>query len=330
MNNGIINKSFPWALICVFGVAALALAVGGYWFYHHQEHLIREARYNELKVIAGLKVNQIVAWRQERIADARMNSSGIIRLYVPQWLRALDDAALQIKILARLQECGKLQGYENMILAGAADGRLLLSLDPRLTALHPHAEQFVAEAVSSRDVVFGDFFRCPVCSQVHLDVATPIFDDENRPVAVLIQRTDPQQSLYPLIQLWPTASWSAETLLLRKDGDDALFLNSLRHRTDPPLTLRIPLSQADVAAVQAALGRTGRFEGRDYRGVEVLADIQPVPDSPWIMVAKVDVDEVLAEAHYRGGLIGLLTLAVILLTGLGMGFVYMHKTKQAF
>jgi two-component system, cell cycle sensor histidine kinase and response regulator CckA len=330
VNDGKINGSPQWVMIFLFGVTALALAVGGYRFYHHQEHSVRDASYIQLKAIAELKVNQLVAWRQERLADARINSSGIVRLYVLQWLQERDaDAALQAKILAHLQEYGELQGYENMILAGA-DGRMLLSLDPRLTALHPHAEQLVAEAVSSREAVFGDFFRCPVCSQVHLDVAASILDDENRPVAVLILRTNPQQYLYPLVQSWPTPSWSAETLLIHKEGEVVLLLNPLRHRSDPPLTLRIPLSQADVPAVQAAFGRTGQFEGRDYRGVEVLADIRPVPDSPWIMVAKVDVDEVLTEARYRGSLIGLLTLAVVLLTGLGMGFVYKHRTKRTF
>ena len=55
---------------------------------------------------------------------------------------------------------------------------------------------------------------------------------------------DPEDFLYPLVQSWPTPSQSAETLLMRKDGDDVLFLNTLRHRPDPALTLRIPLSRS--------------------------------------------------------------------------------------
>ena len=53
--------------------------------------------------------------------------------------------------------------------------------------------------------------------------------------------------------------------------------------------------------MQAVLGRQGMFVGRDYRNVEVMADLRPVPGSPWFIVAKVDAKEILAEARYRAG-----------------------------
>ena len=140
----------------------------------------------------------------------------------------------------------------------------------------------------------------------------------------------PEQFLYPFVQSWPTPSRSAETLLVRRDGDDVLFLNKLRHRPDPALTLRIPLSRSDVPAVRAALGKTGAFEGRDNRGVEVLAEILPVPGSPWFMVAKVDADEILAEARYRGQFILLFTALSMLVTGAMAAFVFSFRQKTLY
>ena len=216
------------------------------------------------------------------------------------------------------------------MIVAAPDGRILLSLNSRLTVLDASAKQLVAQAISSRDAVFGDLFRCPTCNEVHLDVAAPILDPDNRPVAVLILRTDAEQFLYPFVQSWPTPSRSAETLLVRRDGDDVLFLNKLRHRPDPALTLRIPLSRSDTACVQAALGKTGAFEGRDNRGVEVLAEILPVPGSPWFMVAKVDADEILAEARYRGQFILLFTALSMLVTGAMAAFVFSFRQKTLY
>ncbi|MEW5725312.1 MAG: PAS domain S-box protein, partial [Thermodesulfobacteriota bacterium] len=109
-----------------------------------------------------------------------------------------------------------------------------------------------------------------------------------------------------------------------------LFLNRLRHRPDPPLTLRIPLSQADLPAARAALGETGEVEGRDYRGVAVLADVRPVPDSPWFMVAKVDADEILAEARYRGRVILLFVVLSIVLTGVLAALVFSFRQRRLF
>jgi hypothetical protein len=38
--------------------------------------------------------------------------------------------------------------------------------------------------------------------------------------------------------------------------------------------------KSNVPAVQSALGQTGEFVGRDYRGVDILAEIMPVPGTP--------------------------------------------------
>ena len=137
------------------------------------------------------------------------------------------------------------------------------SLDPHPIDLDASEKQLIARAISSHDAVFGDLYRCPIWKQVQLDIAAPLLDPNNSPVAVLVVKIDAEQFLYPFVQSWPTPSRSAETLLVLRDGSDVLFLNKLRHRPDPPLTLRIPLSRTDVPAVRAALGehRRGRGSG---------------------------------------------------------------------
>jgi PAS domain S-box-containing protein len=319
-----------WFLIGLFGVVAVALAAGGYWFYRYEAQAIRTEKYDDLKTIAGLKINQIVRWRQERIGDAHVAlSEPFLQSAVGQWATTSDNTSLRTEILARLDAIRTSYGYNNVILAGM-DGGILLSLNPRLNELDSHAKQLVTQAASSREVVFGDFFRCPNCDQVHLDVVVAIPGADSRPAVALILRVDPEEYLYPLIQSWPTPSRSAETLLVRKDGDDVLFLNSLRHRPDPALTLRTPLSRSDLPGAQAVLGKIGEFEGRDYRGVAVLADLRPVPGSPWFMVTKVDADELLAEARYRGGVILLFVVLAILVTGLMAAFVFDYRQRNLY
>ena len=311
------------------GLAALMLPAGGYCLYRHATQTIRGEKQSELSAFTELKTEQIAEWRKHRLANARANSTGLIRTYVDQWLKGSVEASLEAGILARLRTLRDLEELQNMVLV-APDGRLLLSLDSRLEDLDPNAKQLVAQALASHEVVFGDFFRCPTCGEVHLDVAAPILDPHNRPVAALILRSDAEEFLYQFVQSWPTPSRSGETLLIRRDGDDALFLNQLRHRPDPALSLRIPLSRSDSPAVQAALGKTGEFEGRDYRGVQVLAEIMSVPDSPWIMVAKVDTEEILAEARYRGRFVLLFTALSMLVTGAIAAFIFSLRQKHIY
>ena len=94
-------------------------------------------------------------------------------------------------------------------------------------------------------------------------------------------RTDPSVYLYPMIQCWPTPSQTAETLLIRREGNEAVYLNELKCEKAPPLTHRESLESTDLLAVKAALGQEGIVEGVDGRGVPVLAAVRAVPGSPW-------------------------------------------------
>ena len=44
--------------------------------------------------------------------------------------------------------------------------------------------------------------------------------------------------LFPYLQSWPTPSRSAETLLVRREGDSVLALNDLRNRPGTALSAR--------------------------------------------------------------------------------------------
>jgi PAS domain S-box-containing protein len=316
-----------WILVVLVAVISLGMAGFGIHYYQQEASQIRSEKYAELAAIARLKVAQITQWRQERLADARLNSSDpYINSITLKWLKNPRDVGLRASLLGRLQTVKEISGYQNVIIAGPV-GHLLLSVDASLADLDPDGWLLAARAISSKQAVFGDFARGSYVSLVYLDVAAPILDENNQPIAALILRSDPQNYLYPLIQSWPTPSESAETLLVRRDGDSALYLNTLRHSLNKPLTMRVSLSQTDVPAAQAALGRTGIFEGTDYLGMQVLAELLPVPDSPWFMVAKVDTQEILADVTYRGQVVLFLSALAIIMTSSLAAFFYTYRQR---
>jgi PAS domain S-box-containing protein len=112
-------------------------------------------------------------------------------------------------------------------------------------------------------------------------------------------RIDPEVYLYPLINKWPIPSDTAESLLIRKDGESALFLNNLRFQTDTALKLRIPLTDTIVPAVKATQGIVGIAEGKDYSGADVVSYLKPIADSPWYIVAKMSMTEANAPLNER-------------------------------
>ena len=107
-------------------------------------------------------------------------------------------------------------------------------------------------------------------------------------------------------------------------------MNDLRHRPEAALSLQEPLTLTDLPAVQAVLGKQGMFHGRDYRGVEVMADLRHIPDSPWFMVAKVDAFEILDEARYRGVVTALFAGLFILLAAGVTAYGYRHRQARLY
>ena len=194
------------------------------------------------------------------------------------------------------------------------DGQVRLSLGKHLGSLHEDAARSLAEALRERRPVLTDLHVGPADLPPHIDVVAPLFSETGKtkdPVGAVILQLDARQFLYPLIQFWPTPSPSAETLLVRRDGDAVLFLNDLRHQPDTALKLRIPLSRKDVPAVMAVLGKEGIVQGKDYRGVDVLSVLKAVPNSPWFMVAKVDEAEALSDWRFRSILILALVIGLL-------------------
>jgi len=296
-----------WGLIVLLCCVVGGLAVGGSWLYRQQERTIRATHADNLQAIAQLKLSQILGWRQERLADARMNSSGMVKVLTLQWLRTADPGILE-EIRQRLRLFRENEGYANMILADPG-GRVLLSLASGVTRLEPEEAYLLERALVAAEPVFGDFFFCRNCQRIHLPVAAPVFDVDHRVIAVLLLIADPERDLYPLLKSWPIGKSDVETLVVRKEGDSVLLLNQLRHQSLTPLHSRIPLAATTSPAVRAALGFTGVFQGRDERGEEVLAHLSAIPETGWFITIQMDIRDMLAEARFRG--IGILLLVIM-------------------
>ncbi len=310
--------------VIAFLLVALMLLSGGYWYYRTEMERIRQEKYATLAAVGKLKAGQIQWWLKERLADAgRLSKYPLFinadkRLLVHpanRSLRALLQDHLNVQLMGDV--------YSDILLTDA-QGKVLLAARSDYHPPGPETLRAIDASRIDRRAVFSDLYRCPK-GAVHQDTVAPVLDGRGRLLSYLILRSNVEQFLFPLIQSWPTPSATAETLLVKREGDEVVFLNELRHRTGAALALRFPLARTEIPAVQAVLGRTGIFLGRDYRGVEVIADLRLVAGTNWFMVAKVDAAEILAEAADRVWMITGIVAILILLAGLAMAFYYRRR-----
>lgn len=320
------------AYLLVFLLLSIGIIAVGVFCYRYYEQRFRMEIERQLLVIAELKVSELIQYRMERLADADLlfqNApvTGLVERFVDQ----PGDSSPRRQLQALLEKFESHVGYDEVRLMDGQGATLLSSpadLPPAATALTSK----VAEVLRSGQVAFLDFYRSESEEGVHLGLLIPILSESEpaRPLGVIVLRINPQSYLYPFIKRWPTPSASAETLLVRREGHEAVFLNELRFQANAALTLRAPLDNANLPAAQAALGREGVMDGIDYRGVPVVAVLRTIADSPWALVARIDATEVYAPL--RAQLWQVIATVGILLFGAaaGVGGIWWQQRARFF
>ncbi len=307
----IVNSDyFRWG--AVFCLVTIIFMVFGVLYYHYEAQRIQDHKYEDLSAIAKLKTDSLQDWRRRILADvSRMSLGPLVRSEIARLLQDPTNSGARTKLRMQLN-INREEGSYGDALFLDTKGNILLSNNPNPAPVNQATIKAIEVALKDHKAVLSDFSRDPKGS-ISMDALGPILDNSGHPMAIIVLRSNVADFLYPFIQGWPTPSKTAETLLVARDGDSILFLNELRHRSNTALTLRFPLTDTRLPAVQAVLGNYGRFRGRDYRGVDVLAVSQSVPESPWFIIAKVDENEILAEVRYRAGVVTIIVFLLILI-----------------
>lgn len=257
--------------------------------------------HDNLEAIVRLRASHVEDW----LASVRRDAG--LALDVPwfaaelgRWLAdGAPDSPQRARLLAHLDATAGAGLFRDLSVR-AADGRVLLSTDPRQKDT-PAARALALKAMAERRPVLDDLHAvdlgrprpglglCVYLAVVPAGGAAPPY--------VVQVALDPAVALLPLLNQWPGRSASAEMLLLRVDGEEIVYLNHARHAPQAALAFRRPLKAADLGA-KAAAGALGPLAGVDYRGVDSLGFALAVAGTPWLLMAKVDADEAFADLDH--------------------------------
>lgn len=317
---GMLATAFVVLGAIIIGFGALA--------YRHQADTFKNNQYRQQATIAELKGAQIERWvswhRQE--AEQLRSDPDLMEAARQYSKETTGKSARHIRIhFEGLLNSGRWAG----IGLYATDGRPLL-LTGRNEAADPKLRQAIAKTAANEGFRLNDLHgvgEADYC--IDFLVPIPAGPIGGQPDAVLVLSADPRDSLFRMAQSWPIPSASSETLLVRRDGDEVVFLTPLRHAESKPLGLRKPLAAADLPAVHAVLRGEGVFEGVDYRGAPVFAAFRPVAGTAWHIVAKTDTEEVMQPLRQQARLIFIVVLLAIGVTGLFVAFLWRGQ-RSAF
>ena len=319
-------------LLVIAGFVVLAAMAAGiaYWAWQQQARTFRRDTDRNLMAVSRLKAGEISAWLEERRADAEtVRGDRLLANSAADLLEGRDSAKLRGDLRARLASLREAYDYVDVVLVDGDGSVAMREPSSAGHGLGGIVAQKVREALRTGEVQTTDLYR-DEDGQVRLEMVAPVLDDSGRAVAAVVLHSDPGHYLFPLIQTWPIGGkTSGETLLVERRGDKVVYLNDLRFRDGTALKLALPADAEYLPAARAVRGEYGLVAGPDYRGVPVLAAAEPVPGSPWSVVAKIDESEVLGPISRRAWLTAGFTLLVVALAAAATLLLWRSREARA-
>jgi PAS domain S-box-containing protein len=169
--------------------------------------------------------------------------------------------------------------------------------------------------------------------KVWLHLAVPVFAENGAPGASQVPRrvvgavvlvVDPWKEMLPFITSDSEPASTAETLLVWRQGGDAVIFSPLRKMLSQSSLFRRPLSDATFESRVVREGEVAFGEFVDCRGIRVLGVGRRIHAAGDSLVRKVDRSEALSAYRRRAALEGLVGVLSMLL----FGFVMLAQRRQ--
>ncbi|TAN47353.1 MAG: PAS domain S-box protein [Rhodospirillales bacterium] len=317
--------------LSIFLLFVISIGLTGLTSYLVLDERIRRDMNDELSAIADVKARQVGGWLADRRNFVKLRSQEPLFLpEIEKWI-ASSDPQLERRLRTRL-DLDRGMGFDAVEFLDI-DGRQLIETGDSGYDVHFLTPDMLKTALTQEEPLMIDLHQHgDAKGTINLAFLVPARDAANpkgAPAGFYLFSIDARTEFYPMLSSWPRRSQSGEVFIVRKEGDVIRAVSELRHRENSAMTFSLPLSYSHLPAAQAFLRGPGIYAGRDYRGVEVMTAARAVEGTPWMLLAKIDRDEVFAD-HNRLVLAVFSTVAAaILVCGLLMMMLWRQQRLRA-
>lgn len=315
--------------IAVLATLAVAFGIAGDRFLAEQRRVVDLELRRQLAEVADLKMNQIIAWRSERVGDAIVSRTDA-RLIpeLQQVLSGKDSPAARQRVLAWTDAMRTSYSYASIILT-SLDGKIRLSSGQLLGTPVQYVD-LAKEAITANRVTFQEMAGAPPRGKAHFVLGAELQTDAGAPLGAMLLEIDPEAVLYPIILKWPTVSKTGEAFLARRSGNRFLYLSDLRRNAHAAMHLESSPGDANLVVNKAMSGPERVSAGLDPFGTPVLAAARPIPGSDWLVVAQIDQDEAYAPLRQTRTIVAIVVGLLVLLSGTGVLLIWRYQVSASY
>jgi len=315
----LIKAPPAWLPLIVFVLFSIGLIATGGFLFHVQQDQIRSNAQAQLKAVGELRIEQIRDWLAMSRTNAKHFGSASQRVReFDTWLKTGGtDAVLAETMMQRLSLIEASYGHVNITLFDTEGvPRLSKYPDPYMVE---HGDEAL-QVMQTGATLLVDFHQHGQEKELKLGMIAPMTLKEAgglRTVGAMFFSLPARKSLLHILQRWPVPSLTGETVLLHQRGNEIQMLFASRQ---PELLMTLPhhhQGDQEFGLEKLRRGERGNFTDEvDFRGNPVFAFGEQVPDTPWILVTKLDQSEVDAPVHRLARGSALITALLLLAAGL--------------
>ncbi|MFZ5946364.1 MAG: PAS domain-containing protein [Stygiobacter sp.] len=308
-----------YQLLLVASLLSIFISISAYIYYKNEAQNIIHTKENELKTLALLKTNIISSSINDEINDALLISKSE---FLIDFLLA--DKEKLVKYLNSLKEQ---HDYENIFVT-SKNGKIIAST-PKQDSINPFLISLIKKTVSDKNIYSTDIYFCNIHNKLHIHYLAPFIKD-NKVIGVIILGVDPEKNIYPHFKDSPIYYSSLENYIARKDSDSITVVSPLKYKPNAVLKYKYSYNDSISAVVNAVKGTTGIVSAKDYRGVEVVAYVNHIPNTNWYMVTKIDKKELFSNLFSHSYYLITILIVLIISVFSSASFVYSYRQRNLY
>lgn len=333
-NNPVVDrgKTYPLALIWLFVVMATGIIAGAYInFTQYREYHVHGIK-EQLAAVADLKMNEIARWRSERLGDGDiLINNSLFYSLLGRYYSNPSDPVAAAPIELWFKKLIASYSYKEIILCDR-NGRKRLSVPHNGSYGVTHPQVPLNNLRENKSSFLTEIHQSAAEYGLHLSVIVPLWDDRKSELlyGFIVMMINPYDYLFPMLANWPGSCDTAETILVRREGERLLFMSETRFRKDAVMNLSIPADKIPEPPHIAADDKWSFSEGIDYRGEPVITSLRSVPGAQWSMIVKIDTAEVYDPVKSRFWIMVFIIIVSVSAAGTVVGLIWRRKSESFY
>jgi len=244
-----------------------------------------------LSEITSFKIKEVEKWFRERRAEGVfISTTPVIISLFEKLVRKSGDSLSGRELRNLLLPIKNNHEYTEISIFNRTGRRIFDINDSGWSYSQEEGKEYLKFS-SQGNIVFSELEKDINTGKSFISMIVPV-RAKNLLIGIVVFRIDPSVYLYPIINSWPFERVTTSSCLARLEHDRLTYLYLSDVSTGAFDSLVAGSNNDELSKAILAVNDLRLLETKDYHGVDVFADYQNIPGTSWLLISKIDQNEI--------------------------------------